>query len=85
MDEPPLLQIGHATGHLHGILTQSVDQHRALWTNTSQTLQQRTQRSQLGHLQKTEREAQRVGEKRNVGAKSKRKDEEMMWTRKRLI
>lgn len=50
VDKPPLFQIGHATGHLHGILTQSVDQHRALRTDTSQTLQQRTKSSKLGHL-----------------------------------
>lgn len=50
MNEPPLLQVGHATGHLHSVLTQSVDQHWTLWTDTSQTLQQRTQRSQFSHL-----------------------------------
>jgi len=60
VDEPPLLQIGHATSHLYRILTQSVDQHRALWTNTSQTLQQRTQRSQLGHLQEERGDTERV-------------------------
>lgn len=52
VDEPPLLQIGHATSHLHSVLAQSVDQHRALRTHTAQALQQGTQGSQLGHLEK---------------------------------
>lgn len=51
VDEPPLLQISHATSHLHSILTQSVDQHWALRTNAAQTLQQRTERCQFSHLQ----------------------------------
>lgn len=50
VDEPPLLQVGHAAGHLYRILAQDVDQHGALWTDTSQTLQQGTQRSQFCHL-----------------------------------
>lgn len=80
MDEPPLLQVGHATGHLHRILTQSVDQHGALRTHTSQTLQQRTERSQLSHLHNMDRERgrQRVGEKRNMEITSKRKEKQMM-------
>ncbi|TNN81456.1 hypothetical protein EYF80_008228 [Liparis tanakae] len=61
VDEPPLLQVGHATSHLHRVLTQRVDQHRALCTDTSQTLQQRTQRSQLGHLQEEREETERGG------------------------
>lgn len=56
VDEPPLLQVGHATCNLHGILTESVDQHWTLWTNASQTLQQRSQRSQLSDLQSREEE-----------------------------
>lgn len=50
VDEPSLLQVSHAARYLNGVLTQSVDQHRALRMNASQTIQQRTQRSQLSHL-----------------------------------
>lgn len=50
MDEPPLLQVGHAAGHLHRVLAQGVDQHGALRTHTPEALQQRAQRSQLRHL-----------------------------------
>lgn len=82
MDEPPLLQVGHSTGHLYGILTQSVDQHRALWTDTPQALQQRAQRSQLRHLGDKQRRGI-LGEKSHVGVKCKSNEEWMMVTRNR--
>lgn len=50
VDEPPLLQVGHAAGHLHRVLAQGVDQHGALRTQAPEPLQQGAQRSQLRHL-----------------------------------
>lgn len=63
VDEAPLLQIGHAAGHLHRILAQSVDQHGALWLDAPQALQQGTKRRQLSHLAHVARARERARER----------------------
>lgn len=64
VDEPPLLQVGHATGHLHGVLAQGVDEHGPLRTNAAQTLQQGAQRGQLRHLHSRGHRGETQGEQR---------------------
>lgn len=44
VDEAPLLQVGHAARHLHGVLAQHVDEDGALRPNAAQALQEGAKR-----------------------------------------